>query len=115
MSDLVIQMHLLDQLEKDLGDIAAEYAGAEAFSGEMADAVGHDELGARVRDFSATWNDRRKNMSEQVTALHTQVKTIRDAFTQVDAELGKALVDAAQANKSSGNAPTAAAPGHNAI
>jgi uncharacterized protein YukE len=104
MSDLVIQMHLLDQLEKDLADIAAEYAKADEFSGEMADAVGNDELGDRVRDFSTKWNDRRKNMTEQVTALHEQVKAIRDAFTEVDAELGKALVEAAA--DSSGGAGT---------
>lgn len=115
MSDIVIQMHLLEQLEKDLLDIATEYGAADTFTREMSGVVGHDGLGERVRQFSETWNDRRKNMTEQVTALHGQVKSIRDAFTQVDAELGKALVEAAEDNKSSGAAPKAGSPGHSVV
>jgi uncharacterized protein YukE len=115
MSDLVIQMSLLEQLEQDLAAIAAEYEKADEFSGEMSDAVGHDELGERVREFSHTWNDRRTNMTKQVTALRDQVAAIREAFTQVDAELGKALVEAAEGSKSSGNAPGRGAPGHGVV
>ena len=115
MSDIVIQMHLLEQLEKDLLAIATEYSNADTFTGEMADVVGHDGLGERVREFSRSWNDRRKNMTEQVTALHEQVKAIRDAFTQVDEELGKALVEAAEDNKDSGIGPGAGSPGHRVV
>lgn len=89
-------MRLLDQLEQDLANIASEYKDADDFSGDIADAVGHDGLGERVREFSEKWNDRRKNMTEQVEALHGQVKEIRDAFTNVDVELGKALVEGAK-------------------
>ncbi|MCU1442710.1 MAG: hypothetical protein JWQ59_860 [Cryobacterium sp.] len=93
--DLVIQMDLLDQLETDLAGIAAEYEKADDFSAELADVVGHVALGDQVREFSTSWNDRRKNMAEQVTALHGQVAAIRDAFTEVDLELSKALQEAA--------------------
>lgn len=93
MADLVIQMQLLDQLAEDLGAIAAEYEHADDFSSDTADAVGSDELGDRVREFSEKWNDRRKNMTEQVEALHEQVKAVRDEFTGLDAELAKALIE----------------------
>jgi hypothetical protein len=99
VSDLIVQLSLLDQLKADLTAIAAEYEKADDFSSDLADAVGDDELSGRVHEFSQTWNDRRKNMTEQVTALRDEVTAIRAGFTQVDAELGKALVDAAQQSK----------------
>ena len=49
-----------------------------------------------------------------MTALRDQVKTNRDAFTQVDDELGKALVEAAQESKST-NAPSVGSPGYNVV
>lgn len=96
MSDLVVQTNLLESLEQDLADIVAEYEHAGRNSDDMADIVGHVVLGDRIREFSTTWDDRRKNMTEQVKALHAQVKATREGFVQVDAELGKALEEGAK-------------------
>ncbi len=91
MTDLQIQFELLDQLATDLAAIAREYRNADDFSATVADAVGHDGLGERVREFSTKWNDRRENMTEQVEALQSQVESIRDAFQDVDQGLLDAL------------------------
>lgn len=95
VDQLEIQYDLLDQLADDLKLIAREYANADEFSDDVADAVGHERLAERVREFSTKWNDRRKNMLEQVEALQGQVEAIRDAFAQVDDELLKALTEGA--------------------
>lgn len=111
MTSLVIQKSQLDQLAKDLATIAKQFAEADDFSSALADAVGNDALGGRVEQFSRSWNDRRKNMTEQVTALQAQVEAISDALTQVDVELAKALTDAATASNAPSNAPQSSAQG----
>jgi uncharacterized protein YukE len=110
MSDLQVELELLGQLATDLGGIANEYEHADDFSADMADAVGGGDLGDRVREFSTKWNDRRKNMTEQVQALQQQVQAIHDAFTELDAELLKALQDGADDAAAGGHAPNPNAP-----
>ncbi|MDI2098534.1 hypothetical protein [Ruicaihuangia caeni] len=105
MADLQVQTALLQQLEDDLLAIATEYENADDFSASVAAAVGDDGLEDRVREFSRKWNDRRKNMTEQVKALYEQVKAIRENLDAVDQELVRALEEAAA--ETAANAPSA--------
>ncbi|WP_198410512.1 hypothetical protein [Mycetocola zhujimingii] len=110
MSDLEIRTDLLEQLKTDLDAIAKEFEKADGFSDDVANAVGHDELAGKVKDFAHKWNDKRADMTEAVKALQQQIEAISDAFNEADSELTKALEDAA-ADTAASNPD--AAPGSN--
>lgn len=101
VADLTLDLKLITQLKDDLDAVVKEFNDADDFSDDVADATGHDGLHGHVRDFAHKWNDKRKKMTESVTALQQQVKAISDGFTQVDSGLAKALNEAAAEGKSS--------------
>lgn len=94
MTDLQLDMRLLDQLKSDLEAIVSEFKGADDFSDSVADATGYDDLAGHVRDFAHKWNDKRTSMTEKVENLSKSVSAITDGFTKVDSGLAKALEDA---------------------
>lgn len=94
MADLTLDLKLLQQLKDDLDAVVKEFTNADDFSDDVADATGQDQLHGHVRDFAHKWNDKRKKMTEDVSALQQQIKAISDGFTKVDDGLAKALEDA---------------------
>lgn len=104
MTDLKLDLKLLQQLRDDLDAIVKEFKGADDFSDDVAEATGHDGLHDVTRDFAHKWNDKRKSMTEDVENLQKQLEAITDGFTQVDGELAQALEEA---NESSPNPVTA--------
>jgi len=105
VTDLQLDLALLEQLKTDLDAIVKEFKGADDFSDDTADATGHDELAGHVRDFAHKWNDKRKKMTEAVENLSSSVASITDGFTQVDDGLAKALEEGAEASKAQGLPP----------
>jgi len=93
--DLKLDLQLLAQLRDDLDAVVREFENADDISDDVAEATGDDELQDRVHDFAHKWNDKRKKMTESVKALRESIGAITDGFTKVDAELAKALEDAA--------------------
>ncbi|MCX7523197.1 hypothetical protein OSC27_13040 [Microbacterium sp. STN6] len=96
MPDLKLDLELLAQLVSDLESVSAEFTNADDFSDTVADATGHDDLRGHVRDFAHKWNDKRKDMTDDVKALHEQIAAITDGFTKVDEGLAKALREGAE-------------------
>ncbi|MBK4348409.1 hypothetical protein [Lacisediminihabitans changchengi] len=95
MTDVILDLALLEQLKSDLDAVVREFTNADDFSNDVADATGHDELHSHVEDFAHKWNDKRAKMTENVAALQQQVGAVYDGFSQTDQGLAKALEDAA--------------------
>lgn len=91
MSDLLLDLARLSELRDDLQSLIDEFKGAEDFSNSIADATGHDQLASEVHDFAGKWNTKRKQMADDIQALHDQLKAVTDGFTQVDQGLARAL------------------------
>lgn len=89
--DLSINMDDLRTLAEDLKTIAEEFKGADDNAEDAADATGHDGLRDKVNDFADKWRIKREEMSENVVKLQGIIEQIADTFTEVDAELAKAL------------------------
>ncbi|BDZ41251.1 hypothetical protein GCM10025865_05500 [Paraoerskovia sediminicola] len=89
--DLSMDMEALRTLADDLDAICAELSEADDVSEVAAHATGHDALADRVRDFADKWRVKREDMLGDVTKLRDAVMTIAENFTQVDADLAKAL------------------------
>ncbi|MFC5928119.1 hypothetical protein D6T64_10450 [Cryobacterium melibiosiphilum] len=91
MADLKVSTAILELVGTDLASILTEFESAEGIAASVAGATGHRELEERVVDFAGSWDDKRADMIEQITALVGQITAISDAFLQVDSELAQAL------------------------
>ncbi|TFD56079.1 hypothetical protein E3T55_00070 [Cryobacterium frigoriphilum] len=97
MADLKVSTAILQLVGADLAAILTEFESAEGIAGSVAGATGQRELEERVVDFAGSWDDKRADMVEQITALVGQITAINNAFLQVDSELAQALEAAEQA------------------
>lgn len=95
MTDLVMDLGLLQQLRDDLKAISAEFSNDADFSTEVAHATGHDALSGQVQDFADKWNDKRAAMKDSIDALYATVGAVADGFSQVDEGFAKALEEGA--------------------
>lgn len=93
--DLSIDMGTLQTLATDLASIVRELENADERASDAAEATGHDGLRDRVNDFADKWRIKREDMIADVQTLSDVMTAIVDTFTQVDADLAKALEDAA--------------------
>jgi hypothetical protein len=91
VSDLVIKLDELIQLRDDLDAVVREFHNADDFSDSVADATGHDSLSGHVRDFAHKWNEKRKEMTENVENVQKVIAAVADNFAKVDGDLAKAL------------------------
>lgn len=94
--DLTIDMATLKTLAADLSSIVDELENADDNAQGAATATGHDELRDRVNDFADKWKIKREEMLGDVKKLSQILTQIVSTFTEVDAELAKALEDSAE-------------------
>jgi hypothetical protein len=91
VADLVLRLDELIQLRDDLDAVVREFQNADDFSDTVADATGHDDLASHVRDFAHKWNEKRKDMTENVKNVQEVIAAVANNFTKVDGDLAKAL------------------------
>jgi hypothetical protein len=91
MADLLVRSSTLEGAVNDLSAVIDEFTNAEAFSKQLARAVGHERLEGAVESFGDSWNKKRTEMVEQSTGVRDSIRAINDAFTQADVDLAKAL------------------------
>ncbi|GAB2451870.1 hypothetical protein [Xylanimonas ulmi] len=94
--DLEIDMTSLRELADDLQMIMEAFEDADDSAESARHAIGHDELSGVVEDFADKWRVKRGKMTEAVTTLQGVLQGVVDKFTEVDAELAKALEDASR-------------------
>ena len=97
--DLSIDMATLSTLAADLTSIVDELENANGHAEAAADLVGDDHLRDRVNDFADKWRIKRQDMVGDVKGLSDILTAIVDNFTQVDADLAKALEDTVEKQK----------------
>ncbi|MCA5895071.1 hypothetical protein LEP48_17210 [Isoptericola sp. NEAU-Y5] len=94
--DLSINMEELRTLAEDLKTIKDEFEGADDRAEDAADATGHDDLRDKVNDFADKWRIKREEMTGNVVKLQGIIQQVVDTFTEIDAELAKALEEGAE-------------------
>jgi hypothetical protein len=95
--DVNIDFDKLYRARDDLRKSVEIFEDAEEFSDDVADTVGHDGLSGTVQDFADSWNDRRRDLIEQLTMVHDFIDAVYESFTELDERMGKG-VDPALAN-----------------
>ena len=93
--DLSIDMETLRTLADDLASIKREFENADENASAAAEATGHDGLQDRVNEFADKWRIKREDMMADLTTLADVIRQVTDTFTQVDADLARALEDRA--------------------
>ena len=69
MADLKISTAILERVEADLNVILTAFQDASGIAGDVAEATGNERLYDRVDEFAGSWDDKREEMVEQITAL----------------------------------------------
>jgi hypothetical protein len=91
MGDLEIDTDVLAEAGRSLRRVANEFQHANANSDRAAEAVGHDGLAERVREFAHNWDDRRAKMVANVGSLAEASTGIGGAFDQLETDFVSAL------------------------
>jgi len=91
MSDLIVEIDVVQRMKIDLGRVRREFENANERSDEVAEAVGHRALGERVRGFAHNWDNRRKDLVEQITQIEGHLDNIQEQFDIIDIELASGL------------------------
>jgi uncharacterized protein YukE len=113
MDKLKIDTEVLRESVRALDLVDSEFTDANNNSDALADAVGHNELADRVRNFAHNWDHRRKEMIEAIESLRKILTEGADTIEQTDQKLASNLTDPAPApapSPSPGPSPTPGAP-----
>lgn len=78
-------------LADNLATVRQSLQDAQATTASLATMVGHAHLGSVVDDFSGKWDDRRRELSEQLDSLRSMSTAVADGFDSLDSELATAL------------------------
>ncbi|WP_022882972.1 hypothetical protein [Gryllotalpicola ginsengisoli] len=81
----------ITQLQSDLANLITQFNSADDSSAYVADAVGHDHLADKVRDFSKKWHDKRKDMVTGIENIKKLVDAVIDGVDKLDRELKHAV------------------------
>jgi ABC-type transporter Mla subunit MlaD len=79
----------LGDLAQKLADLRGEFErGADALE-PVIRAAGHEELGARLREFTANWSDRRDQVVGQLDSAAGFARQAADVYRQTDEALAR--------------------------
>lgn len=90
---LEINTDTMREAGSSLRTVAVEFDAAKDHSREAADAVGHDGLADRLRNFADSWDGRREEILEDINTLSERCTVIAESFEQLDGELGAVADD----------------------
>ena len=76
---------------RSIGTIVTNLERAGSDSSELAAMIPVPELVRAVEDFAGKWDDRRRTLIEEVTALKEQAAAVAEAFDSADSSLVEAL------------------------
>lgn len=91
MGDVMIVSDVIARMRTDLGRVRGAFEDANADSQRVAEDVGHSRLGDKVWNFAHNWDQRRKELVEQIVTVEGQLEQIEVAFGEVDIELSGTL------------------------
>lgn len=93
MTTLRVDTGTVRSLADNITLVHSHLTDADATSRVVAEAVGHAGLSDTLGSFSGKWDDRRRELCDQITGLRDAATGIADAFEHADSELANALAD----------------------
>lgn len=94
--DIQLDMADLEALASDLASVVDEFEKAKSNASEAAAATGSSPLADKVNGFANKWSITRGKMIDDVKSLQQMIQAITENFQQADADMARALEEAAQ-------------------
>lgn len=88
---LKVDLDQVEMVSTNLQSIVQRLGSAQADADSLADAIPVESLASASTDFAAKWDDRRRELVEQVGSLQKEAQAFVQAFTDVDSQLADAL------------------------
>ncbi len=88
---LRVDIDEVGRVSTNLATIVRRLESAQADADSLAGAIPVPELANAADDFAGKWDDKRRALIEDVTALKDQAHAVAEAFTEVDSQLVDAL------------------------
>ncbi|MCR2793637.1 hypothetical protein NQ156_11240 [Microbacterium sp. zg.Y625] len=88
---LRIDIDEVGRVSTNLATIVRRLESAQADASSLAGAIPVTELANATDDFAGKWDDKRRQLIEEVTALKEQAHAVAEAFTEIDSQLVDAL------------------------
>lgn len=88
---LIVDLLAMDAARIDIVRVSGEFSQATDRSERLADSVGHPGLAERVQNFASNWDQRRKELGQQLDTVAAHLDTAVKGFTETDESLAKAL------------------------
>jgi hypothetical protein len=107
---LRIDTERVQQVANDMQRITTTLENAASDSSSLAAVIPVHELARAVEDFAGKWDDNRRNLLEEVSALREQAAAVAQAFDDVDSQLVDALTRPPQAAAQPAGGPGAPQP-----
>lgn len=101
---LKVDLDEVDLVSTNLQSIVRKLESAQSDADALAGAIPVSELAKASTDFAGKWDDRRKELVEQVTSLQKEAEAFVQAFTDVDSQLADALTRPPQPAAAPGSA-----------
>ncbi|MEV5931193.1 hypothetical protein ACIQCD_08855 [Streptomyces sp. NPDC093250] len=98
-SDQRLDLEVIKEMGKGLGNIKKAFDGLEDLGGKYEDDFGNGELADMFEDFADNWKLSRKRLTEEVDALAQIAKAAGKAYEDIDHQLAQALRDAQDPKK----------------
>lgn len=88
---LKVDLDQVEMVSTNLQSIVQRLESAQADADSLADAIPVESLASASTDFATKWDDRRRELVEQVGSLQKEAQAFVQAFTDVDSQLADAL------------------------
>ena len=91
MTDLIVTADVIERMRADLSRLLNEFENANANSDSVADSVGHPHLADKVRNFAHNWDQRRKDLVDQIKTIEKNMAEIQKQFDIIDKQFADGL------------------------
>jgi hypothetical protein len=92
MSKLRVDTELLREAAGTLDGVLADLADSELHGQSLADVVGHDRLSYQVQEFANSWDQRRKDLMEEIIAVQDALTDGAQTIDDTDSQLASNLM-----------------------
>jgi hypothetical protein len=89
VADIRLNLDDLQVLWADLARVCRDFGDTHGLGSDLIDSVGHRGLTRRLRKFGSSWDERRKEMIEDLDTVWRGVKLVEEAYRELDITLAQ--------------------------
>jgi len=99
MADLDLNLDNLRINSGRVRGVVSNFARVEQVAGEVANAVGQEQLASKVREFGEKWDITRNKLTTNLTAIADFLDAMVETFRDLDAQQARILAENESVNE----------------